>query len=770
MKPNAACPDVSSLKALLEESHDGEQDESFATHLETCRACQDTLEALTGSHSLSTALSQHLPFPADDEPALWKAIAQLEQLDEPLASVDRLPADLGQGFLSPTDEPGSLGRVAHYEVTSIIGLGGVGVVLKARDQKLGRVVALKVLAPQIAASETARQRFIREARTAAGVRSQHVVTIFAVEEHRGQLFLAMEYVAGHSLQEELDHRGPLPLPEVLRIGAEIAEGLAAAHAQGLVHRDIKPGNILLEEGTETVKITDFGLALAVDDARLTRQGVVAGTPQYMAPEQAEGKTADSRSDLFSLGSVLYAICTGRPPFEAENSIAILKQVSEQAPSPVRELNPKTPDSLAAMIEKLHAKNPDDRFESAAEVAALLRQHLAHLQQPALVPMPPSLRRPLPTRQHPMVAAAVAAAIFMVAAVGLWQIVIRITDKDGNVTETTVADDAKIELVKDGAVIASIPDNNITNTSVSIRRFEKHSGIVHGVALSRDGTRIFVGRRDGSLQLLDATGGDELRAFPGHDEWVRCVALSPNGQLALSCSRDKFVRLWNVETGAEVRRFEGHTEGISKVAFSPDGQRALSSSEDKTLRLWKVETGEELCRLEGHTGGVLSFALSADGRRALSGSQDWTMRLWDLERGSELHRFEGHETWVWSVALSADGRFAVSGSGTHSRDADGRPYDCLVRLWDVDSGKLLRKFFGHAREISSLAFCDQGRQILSASADGKVYQWDRDQGDLVHRFIGHKAEVASLSLAVDERHFVTGGHDGAVLVWEMPNKR
>jgi hypothetical protein len=219
------------------------------------------------------------------------------------------------------------------------------------------------------------------------VRNEHVIAIYAVEDEHSPPYLVMEYVAGTSLQERLDRDGPLELREVLRVGLQTAEGLAAAHAQGLVHRDIKPGNILLENGVQRVKITDFGLARAVDDASLSQSGTIAGTPMYMSPEQAQGEALDHRSDLFSLGSVLYALCTGRPPFRASGTMAVLKRVCEEQPRPIREVNPDVPEWLCDVIAKLQAKEAKDRYQSAAAVAELLRQYLAHLQQPSLAPPP-----------------------------------------------------------------------------------------------------------------------------------------------------------------------------------------------------------------------------------------------------------------------------------------------------------------------------------------------------------------------------------------------
>ncbi len=300
---------------------------------------------------------------------------------EPLVDdVDREPLS----FLAASDKPGSLGRLGHYEVLEIIGRGGMGIVLRAFDGKLHRVVAIKVMAAQLATNATARKRFTREAQAAAAVTHDHIVTIHAVEEANGLPYLVMQYVSGLSLQQRLDRSGPLELREIVRIGMQTAAGLAAAHAHGLIHRDVKPANILLENGIERVKITDFGLARAVAGASLTQSGVIAGTPHYMSPEQARGEIVDQRTDLFSLGSLLYAMCTGRPPFRADSSMAVLKRVCDEMPSAIRETNSEVPDWLVAIVEKLLAKAPADRFQSAAEVAELLKDHLAHLQHPSVV--------------------------------------------------------------------------------------------------------------------------------------------------------------------------------------------------------------------------------------------------------------------------------------------------------------------------------------------------------------------------------------------------
>ena len=305
------------------------------------------------------------------------------------------PSPPSLDFLTPSARDDSLGRLGHYEILGVVGSGGMGIVLRAFDERLQRIVAIKAMAPHLAASGTGRQRFVREAQAAAAVNHDNVVHIYAVEESGPVPYLVMEYVAGISLEDKLKQQGPFVLKEILRIGLQTADGLAAAHRQGLVHRDVKPANILLENGVERVKITDFGLARAADDVSITQTGVIAGTPAFMSPEQARGDSIDHRSDLFSLGSVLYALCAGQSPFRGSTSLGVLKRVCEEQPQPIRDLNPDIPEWLCAVIDKLHAKLPGERFQSAAELAEVLGRYLAHVQQPSL-PLPSAIV-PLPGR-------------------------------------------------------------------------------------------------------------------------------------------------------------------------------------------------------------------------------------------------------------------------------------------------------------------------------------------------------------------------------------
>ena len=258
-------------------------------------------------------------------------------------------------FLQPTAKAGPLGRLAHYEILEVIGRGGCGIVLKATDEKSQRIVAIKAMAFPWTASSTARKRFLREARAAAAISDNNVVPIHAVEEEGSVPYLVMQYVAGESLEEKLRREGTIGLAEVLRIGVQVAEGLAAAHAQGIVHRDIKPANILLEGKSGRVKITDFGLAHAIDDSSAGGERIIAGTPDYMAPEQARGEAVNHQADLFSFGCVLYRILTGQVAFQRRsNGNGRTSRRCRSKPKPPRQLNPEVPAALSKLIMRLLA--------------------------------------------------------------------------------------------------------------------------------------------------------------------------------------------------------------------------------------------------------------------------------------------------------------------------------------------------------------------------------------------------------------------------------
>ena len=403
MNPTEACLSEQQLTDLLCTDASPQELSRFEQHLSQCDLCSRRVEKLVGDNSWWSDVHRSLSQLTEDDQA-------------PLAGEPQMLIKQLQQMLGPTDDPAMLGRIGGYEVVGLLGRGGMGAVFKAFDRSLNRYVAIKLLLPHVVANGAARTRFAREAQAAAAVVDDHVMPILAVDSWQDVPYLVMPYYRGRTLHHRLSDQGPLAVREILRIAHQSASALAAAHDQGIIHRDVKPGNIFLDSGIDRARLMDFGLARAVDDAALTRTGVLAGTPQFMSPEQVRGESLDPRSDLFSLGAVLYAMCTGKAPFRAESSYAVLRMITDHQPNSIREANAEIPEWLEEIAMRLMAKAADDRFASAREVADLLEECLAHVQRPTINPLPVILRSTKPSiniispitnflasqwREHPM---------------------------------------------------------------------------------------------------------------------------------------------------------------------------------------------------------------------------------------------------------------------------------------------------------------------------------------------------------------------------------
>ncbi|MEM7477441.1 MAG: serine/threonine-protein kinase [Planctomycetota bacterium] len=403
MNANTPCPTEALLNFAKNPNDPAMQDsvDELASHLDGCVECQERLSRSiaeeTDWNQVAVALS------SDDVPSTFdnsQLLSASRTVDSGSSGshsgarefAGKLLTTLSlDGILSPTDEPRSAGRIGNFEVLGLVGTGGMGVVLKAREPALDRIVAIKILAPHLASSKSARQRFAREARAAAAVIHDNVIPIYQVAEWNELPYLVMPYHPEPTLGERLANNGAMELEATLSIAMQVARGLAAAHTQGLVHRDVKPANILLSKGTERAIITDFGLARSADDASLTCAGILAGTPHYMSPEQARGEKVDAKSDLFSLGSVIFAMTSGRPPVNLEQGTETLERIRKNDLG-VLKPSEKCPRWLIEIVSLLHRANPKKRPESAESVADLLEQCLAHVRQPDLVAIPTELNQ------------------------------------------------------------------------------------------------------------------------------------------------------------------------------------------------------------------------------------------------------------------------------------------------------------------------------------------------------------------------------------------
>ena len=730
MNPATTCPENEELRKLLAGSLADVRQQECTSHLDSCECCQTRLEEMAVE---GTQLSQVVKRLGEAEPAAtsayWPALQALgaERSQTPVPPPARTRRrELSLDFLEPPTDSAYLGRLGQFDVMRVLGRGGMGVVLEAFDSRLQRHVALKVLDPELAGDEVSRQRFCREARAAASITHENVVAVHQVEKSGddGPAYLVMQLIAGESLEQRLARGAPLPLREIVRIGMQAAHGLEAAHAQGLIHRDIKPGNILLESLHDRVKLTDFGLARVVDDVKLTQSGFVSGTPLYMAPEQALGGDADHRSDLFSLGAVLYEMSAGQPPFTGNSAVAILRQIADEKHRPVKEANPDIPDWLANTIDRLLAKKPADRIPSAAQLAELFDYEWALLKTSSEdVPTVCQVAAKKRAARNLWLGGGLAAVFLALGMLGG-----KYLGQGGGATPAAVSSAEPLHVFGANAgtvwsvafdptsetVAMAVEDGSVrlwNRLTESIKStFEAHRGVVWGARFSRDGKLMATAGDDGQIKLWNLSQPEPLKTFE-HPNAVRGLAFASDGQMLYAGDRAGGLRVWSLD--ADRPLLEANQKGtIYAVAVSPDNETVATAGSEKVVRLWNAKTLTQKLPLEGHLGPVYALAFSPDGRRLASVGWDKTIRIWDAGSGQLLKSWEGHEGDLWAVAFSPDGsKLATAG------------HDGAVKLWGAESGELLATYLGHKLAVHAIAFSGDGALLASGGRDGAVRIWN-----------------------------------------------
>lgn len=694
-------------------------------------------------------------------------------------------------------------HIGRFEIRRALGSGGFGIVYLAYDPALCREVALKIPRAGALADAECLARFQREARAAAGLDHPNLVPVHEAGQLGPVCYIALAYCPGNNLAEWLKQRTtPVPCDQAALLVLTLARAVQYAHVRGVLHRDLKPSNVLLSpigdsqrpsatlpaneaslssawlpdgEAAFIPRVTDFGLArFPTTEQGQTQTGAVLGTPCYMAPEQAEGRTHDvsQATDVYALGAILYEVVTGRPPFWAETAVATLLQVKTAEPLAPGRLRPQLPRDLETICLKCLHKDPRKRYPSAEALAEDLRRFLTGW---------PILARPTSrteqalkwARRRPALAATLLMLV-MVTFLGVAGIF-----RQWQKTQEALVDEAwarrLAELLREEAQDAQLAERAARENS-EIALYHHRVVLAHREWLAAN-----VGR---AAQLLDECRADlrdwewryvrrlcdnDLHTLRGHTAPVVGVAFSPDGKLLASAAGSWFtsepgeVKVWDAQTGKLLWTGLGHDGPVMGVAFSPDGKQLASSSVSWSstggqIRLWNAATGKGQYVIRGFMGGVFSLAYSPDGRMLASGGADSVVRLWDLVAVKQLPMLKGHKGNVFGVAFSPDGRLLASSS-----------WDGTAKLWDMTDRKVVRTLSGPV-DLRSIAFSPDGKRVVASSYDHSPKIWDMASGELIHTYYGHSAATTHATFSPDGRWIASADTGGNVQIWNPQTGR
>lgn len=676
-------------------------------------------------------------------------------------------------------------RFGDYELLEEVARGGMGVVYRARQASLDRIVAVKVVLGGPFAAREQVVRFQAEAAAAARLQHPNIVAIHETGEHEGQPFYSMDFVPGGDLSGLVRQR-PLTAPAAAKLVQALAQAVHYAHEQGILHRDLKPANILLDDSGQP-RIADFGLARHVaTDASLTLAGQVLGSPDFMPPEQAGAPLATGRwSDVYGLGGILYYVLTGRPPFLAETSSETLRQVLDREPVSPRLLRPGLPTDLATVCLKCLEKDPGKRYATAKELAEELGRFLngepvrAHPVGWAGKAHRWSRRRPALTVLLVLLLMAVSMGLSGI----LWQWRrAEIERRAARASERTallrtyasevLQAHRELEDGNQGAAEALLEMHRprpgtqdprgwewrhlwSRTRSDELRLAHSHQGAAYNVSMSPDGRHLAVAveRRNGGVWVHDLLS--DLRTVVALGESVGSVQFSPDGsRLAYGTTSGQVVVL-NWPARQEIARLpvpQKVREGFG-MAFSPDGSRLATGDRSGRIAVWAFDPVRALWNQPGHESSVTSLAFTPDGERLASGTTLNDIQVWEVESGRLRSRLTGHTSAVQSVAISPDGKTLVSGAWDHT-----------VRVWDLDSGALLTNLTTHTAWVAAVAFSPDGTLLASGSADHSIKLWNTATWHERRTLNGNRDEVFGLTLSPDGRRLYSASKDGTIREW------
>jgi serine/threonine protein kinase len=716
----------------------------------------------------------------------------------------------------PVNLPASFG---HYRLTRLLGQGGMGTVYLAHDTQLDRQVALKI--PQLGSGAQVLARFYAEARAAAALHHPNICPIHDVGEHDGLPYLTMAYIEGKPLDELVRARPLQPRQSVVLV-RKLALALAEAHKHNVIHRDLKPGNIMLDRRGEPV-IMDFGLArrLQSGDPRMTQDGMALGTPAYMPPEQVRGKmdAIGPASDIYSLGVVLYELLAGRLPFTGDVMAVVSQVVLAEAPPPSH-FRPDLDSELEAICLKAMAKQIETRYASMSQFAGALAGYLRNQASTADLSLPVSSAPPAPRPARPAASKTPGPGIHASQLGGLRSMANVCADLpsrrgaegpfgeshatspvagpkrrkrkpvrgfSGTLRWLLVPAGVGVLALAVALALFGLRGNRSSPASSTARLVSRESESTHRVrpvpntgaattpVVPREATPSPPEPDQEKKPPKESGPGDEFPAqpTPGPNTEnvtrgeVRRFVGAKGWVYRILVSRDgkrvmssgDAIHVWDLDSGVQIRVFGAGQAGWG-LALSPDGRLVISGSgRDHWARVWDLDSGREVRRLVGHTNEVWGAAFAPDGRHAATGAFDGTVRIWDLQTARELKRFGIRGEQVRCLAYSPDGRYVAAG---HFQLNDGR--SGTIRLWDVATGLLVHAFTGHGSWITCVTFSPDGRELLSSSFDRTVRLWDVTTGSERKRFQGHPGGVDNVAFLPDGKRFVSIAMAGDAPVW------
>lgn len=641
-----------------------------------------------------------------------------------------------------------------YRIDALIGQGGMGAVYKATHLELDRVIALKVVLPDFVSSTETLERFRREARAAARLNHPNVITIydFGVLQN-GRAYLAMELLTGKSLRDEIEKQGYITPVRALEILKPICNAVQAAHNAGVIHRDLKPDNIVIEKndlGVEIIKVVDFGIAKLREHTgqkvnSLTGPGLVMGTPHYMSPEQCKGEDLDVRSDIYSLGVMLYEMLCGHVPFDAPTPSAVIIQHAIDPPRRLGLLRKDIPPQVEEVVMKALSKSRQARQQTVIELYEEMRNALhsqpveaAKTVDPVVIEDETSteFQKPrIPTAPHPVSQQTTLSN--------------RESKEPPPIDHHNTLDDEADELRE----LSDFHEDQFQVQLCEAGSLIGHEHVVRSLCYSPDGHLLVSASADGVIKIWDLQKLMAIGSLHGHELAVNSLAISPDGTKLVSASSDGTVKLWDLAKEAEIAKLHSYSGTLRAVAFSPNGRLVAVANEDN-IDLWDVESRQRLAQFTGHAKLVEDVEFSRDSQLIISAGADETVRFWDPAGKIELEFISSPDHCINVLSSSVDGILATGGK------------DGTIRLWDIASRSDLAILEGHTQSIRALNFSTRGDYLVSGDWGGVVKLWDTATGIELTSIEAHDGAVMAATFSPDEKQVATAGYDQIIKLWSI----